>query len=117
MVNLLSPWGARVPVLQNRGAVTVATGVLTLVGVGSYTVTGEGAVADTVDTINGLPAGGIAVLRPTSGAVTITVSHGTGNLHLLNSLSCLLNQANDTIMLISPDGSAVEELSRSNNPA
>ena len=32
MVNLLDPWGAKVPVLQPRGEFTIAAGAVTLVG-------------------------------------------------------------------------------------
>jgi len=91
--------------------VTIATGVLDveLSGVLSsrLKVNGEGAAADTLDTINGGEDGWVVILF--KGDADITVSDQTGNIFLAGGVNFGLNSAFDNMELMRIAGNWVEQ--------
>jgi len=61
---------------------TIASDALTIGDPGIYAVTGEGGLADELATISGGNTGDEIVLYAANTATTITVKHGTGNIHV-----------------------------------
>ena len=115
MVNLLDPWGAKVPVLQPRGEFTISAGAVTLVGPGQYEIdTQSDAGSDNLDTINGTSQGNIVVLKAANGVRTVVLTHAVGNLRLAGTINCSLDSIADSITLYNSDGTNLDEISRSN---
>ena len=93
---------------------TVASGVVTATQTVHQLDTEGGAATDDLDTINGAASSGfLLVLRATSGAREVVVKDGTGNLALAGDM--VLDDVEDTLVLISRSSSAWVELCRSNN--
>lgn len=96
------------------GALTIATGTITVTK-GYHTIDTEAAAAtDDLDTINGGAEGDRLVVRAANAARTVVVKDGTGNLKLAGD--CSLDNSEDTIELIH-DGTNWLEVCRSNNGA
>jgi hypothetical protein len=87
------------PVIER---VTITSGVATISNsaVDLVELSGEGGVADTLDTIAGYFPDGVAFdVRPTSGSVDITLSHGTGNIFLPGLTNFLMDNVRDRASL------------------
>ncbi len=99
---------------------TIASGVATAVGTGPGSVelylidTEAAAASDDLDTLDGIPARTIVVLRAANSSRTVVVKDGTGNLKLSADFS--LDNVEDTITLVS-NGTNLYELCRSDNGA
>jgi parallel beta-helix repeat protein len=93
----------------SAGAVTVPAGVKQV-----FVDTETLAASDDLDTISGAFTGDIVILSPASGARTVVVKDGTGNLDLAGDFS--LDALTDRIALIN-NGAGWSEVSRSNNAA
>lgn len=92
---------------------TIATGVITVEGLGYFKLVPETGTADDLDTINGGEHGEIITLAVRDSGDTITVKDGTGNLNLAGDFA--MDTQTDTIMLICDATHGWMELSRSNN--
>lgn len=94
---------------------TIATGVVTIDhSVERIFLTGEGGVADDLDTINGGYNGQVIICSALSSFVDITAKDGTGNLALAGDF--VMDHAQDTITLVYWQ-SVWKEVSRSGNSA
>lgn len=94
---------------------TIASGVVTATKSRHSIDTESAAASDDLDTISGFANGRILVLQPASGARTVVVKNGTGNITLAGS-DFSMDNANDRIILIGTASGWVE-LSRANNGA
>jgi hypothetical protein len=63
-------------------AATIASDAISIGDPGIYAITGEGGLADNLATINGGNTGDELVLYAADTTKTITVKHGTGNIHI-----------------------------------
>jgi len=63
-------------------SVTVSGGVITVANPGIYAVTGEGGVADEIDTINGGNSWDEIILYAADTDQTITLKHATDNIQI-----------------------------------
>lgn len=108
--------GINTPFFLNfdRSTLTISGGVVTASRTHHRIDTQGGAGTDDLDTINGGVTGHILILYPASGARTVVMKDGTGNLALAGDFS--MDNAQDTIMLIY-NGTNWLELSRSDNGA
>lgn len=97
-------------VVHGVSSETIASGAIT-VGTSIVTVTGEGAAADDLVTINGCIDGAQLTLRRGTG--TITVTEG-GNIQLASSTDFVMGSVFDRIVLAC-DGTNWSEISRSDN--
>lgn len=96
------------------GALTIATGAITVTK-GYHAIDTEAAAAtDDLDTINGGAEGDRVIVRAANAARTVVLKDGTGNLKLEGD--CSLDNSEDTIELIH-DGTNWLEVCRSNNGA
>ena len=100
--------------LGTVGALTIASGVITMTKAYHTVDTQSAAASDDLDTINGGSSGDLLVLRAADDARTVVVKDGTGNIQCAGD--CSLDNSQDTIMLIY-NGSAWIEISRSDNGA
>lgn len=117
MTNLLDPWGAKVPVLQPRGEVTPITGVVALNGSGQYEIASEVATSpDSVTSFTGTTQGQLVLLKAAniSAGEIITIVDDGVNIRLAGRQPCQLNSDADSILLYNADGTALDEVSRSN---
>ena len=96
--------------LQQRGQhfgaateLTIASGVITVTK-GQHTVTVQSGSTDNLDTINGLVANQVLLLRPTDGAKTIVVKPGTGNVLCRGNADITMDDIQDFVQIFSPDG-------------
>lgn len=99
-----------------RESRTIASGVITITGGSSYiAVATEGAApTDDLDTINGGQEGDIIIVTAFSGSNDVVLKDGTG---LRLSADCILDSAEDTIMLMKHTLGFWVEIARSNNSA
>jgi len=79
-------------------AATIASDAITITNPGIYAITGEGAVADDLKTINGGSEGDEIILYAADTTETITVKHGTDNIQI--GYDFLLDDIYDQIRLI-----------------
>jgi len=92
---------------------TIATGVVTIDhSVERIFLTGEGGVADNLDTINGGYNGQVVICSAASSSVDITAKDATGNLSLAGDF--VMDHAYDTLTLVYWQ-STWKEMSRSGN--
>lgn len=93
---------------------TIAAGVITVETSFVSVDTEAAAATDDLDTINGLYAGSILILKATSSARDVVVKDGTGNIRCAGDFT--MDNTDDRIVLMS-DGTNWLELARSNNSA
>ena len=93
--------------LTDSTELTIATGAITVTQ-GFHTVDTESdAASDDLDTITVAGgAGDILFLRAESGARTVVVKHGTGNVNCVGNADISLDDAHDICMLVRYDGSS-----------
>lgn len=93
---------------------TIATGAVTIIGMGYYDLVPETGTADDLDTISGGADGVIITIRTRDSGDTITVKDGTGNIDCAGDFA--MDTQSDTMRLIYDSSLASWlELSRSNN--
>ncbi len=83
---------------------TIASGVVTAVQGYHDVDTESNAASDDLDTISGLTDGELSILRPESGARTVVIKHGTGNIYLPGGNDCSLAELTDWALVMG-DGS------------
>ena len=83
---------------------TIATGVVTITQ-GHHTIDTEAdAATDDLDTINGLAADMVYLLRPADTARTVVFKHGTGNIYCVGGSDITCDDDEDFVWGFSPDG-------------
>ena len=93
---------------------TIASGVINATGFEHIVDTEASAATDDLDTINGVPAGRLLVIRAASGSRTVSVTEA-GNISLA-SAPFALDNLEDTLTLLS-NGVILREIARSDNGA
>ena len=101
-------------------ALTIATGALSVMAsshpIKLLTLDTEGAAStDDLDTISGGKDGQLVVVRAANSARTIVAKDATGNLALAGDMT--LDNAEDTLTLMSVSGTSWVEVARSSNGA
>lgn len=101
-------------------ASTIATGAISVMASSHplklLTVDTEGAAAsDDLDTITGGKNGQLVLIRATDSARSVVAKDATGNLALAGDMT--LDNAEDTLTLMSVSGTSWVEVARSNNGA
>lgn len=80
--------------------VTIATGVITIRRSHHKVDTEAAAASDDLDTIKGGEGDMLLILRPVSGARTVVIKHGTGNILTLGGTDITLDDEQDFAILI-----------------
>jgi len=100
---------------------TIAGGVLTILDQlpqqQLVLVAGEGGLADSLTTINGLTPGDTIIIRPADTTTDITVKHGTGNLFLTGLADIVLTNRNDAIHFVCESNNTLSMIGGGNNQA
>jgi hypothetical protein len=93
---------------------TIAGGIAARVG-GSRNIllAGQGGVDDSLDAITGYAEGDMVILSPSDGAVTITITDSVGMN--LQGIDFIMDDINDSIVLLNQGTDTWKELSRSAN--
>lgn len=86
---------------------TIASGAITVTQ-GLHTVDTEGdAATDNLDTINGLAAGQIVVLRADNGARDVVLTNGVGNVYTPNGTSATLSSTTQGLLVVGDGTNAI----------
>lgn len=86
---------------------TIASGAITVTQ-GLHTVDTEGdAATDNLDTINGLAAGQIVVLRAANGARDVVLTNGVGNVYTPNGTSATLSSTTQGLLVVGDGTNAI----------
>ena len=101
-------------ILPKDDAVTISGGVITVDASSVIVDTESSDVTDNLDTINGVPDGGIIFVRAASSGRTVILKDGIGNLNL--SADITLDNVTDVAALVNIGG-FLREFSSSNNAA
>lgn len=80
---------------------TIAGGVITVTQTHHLVDTQADAASDDLDTISGLVANQLYVLRPADGSRTVVVKHATGNIRCVNNADITLDDAHDLVFVLS----------------
>lgn len=83
---------------------TIAGGIVSVAQSHHRIDTEAAAASDDLDTVNGLEANMLYVLRPAAGMRTVVIKHGTGNILNWNNADYALDDVQDWVWGISPDG-------------
>lgn len=95
--------------IQTAAAKTIATGAVALdADQYHYTIdTESGDPSDDLDTLSGLEANRMYVLRPADGDNTVVIKHATDNILCVGNADLTLDDIHDWVWAFTPDGTTV----------